>query len=198
MNGVPWDICCEGVPHCLAESMVPCGVVWCGVVRRDVVWCGVVWCGVAWCGVVWCGVAWCGVVWRGVLWCGVVCCGVVWCGSIASAFASVLVCPWCPMPSFGAWTPTCGVVVSPDCARRYCPQFDALFEKLTVREHLEMYSRIKGLSEAQARRLAPSQPVGLCVVGRVSGLCRSAKVPTKGELGERGGGGGGGVRPQHG
>jgi hypothetical protein len=103
------------------------------------------------------------------------------------------------MPSLGAWTSTCDAV-SPDCARRYCPQFDALFEKLTVREHLEMYSRIKGLSEAQVGRLAPSQPVGLCVVGRVSGLCRSAKVPTKGELGERGGGGGGGggVRPQHG
>ena len=32
---------------------------------------------------------------------------------------------------------------------RYCPQFDALFEKLTVREHLQLYSRIKGLSEQQ-------------------------------------------------
>jgi ATP-binding cassette subfamily A (ABC1) protein 3 len=33
--------------------------------------------------------------------------------------------------------------------RRYCPQFDALFEKLTVKEHLQLYSRIKGLSEAE-------------------------------------------------
>jgi ABC-type multidrug transport system ATPase subunit len=37
---------------------------------------------------------------------------------------------------------------------RYCPQFDALFEKLTVREHLMLYSRIKGLSEKQV--LAPT------------------------------------------
>jgi ATP-binding cassette, subfamily A (ABC1), member 3 len=27
----------------------------------------------------------------------------------------------------------------------YCPQFDALFELLTVEEHLELYARIKGL-----------------------------------------------------
>jgi ABC-type nitrate/sulfonate/bicarbonate transport system ATPase subunit len=27
----------------------------------------------------------------------------------------------------------------------YCPQFDALLELLTVREHLELYGRIKGL-----------------------------------------------------
>lgn len=29
----------------------------------------------------------------------------------------------------------------------YCPQFDALLELLTVREHLELYSRIKGVPE---------------------------------------------------
>lgn len=28
----------------------------------------------------------------------------------------------------------------------YCPQFDALFPKLTAREHLHMYARIKGIS----------------------------------------------------
>ena len=27
----------------------------------------------------------------------------------------------------------------------YCPQFDALFDLLTVREHLDFYSRIKGI-----------------------------------------------------
>jgi len=27
----------------------------------------------------------------------------------------------------------------------YCPQFDALFEYLTVKEHLELYARIKGV-----------------------------------------------------
>ena len=30
----------------------------------------------------------------------------------------------------------------------YCPQFDALFELLTPREHLELYARIKGVEEA--------------------------------------------------
>ncbi|KAJ0400796.1 hypothetical protein ATCC90586_008083 [Pythium insidiosum] len=30
----------------------------------------------------------------------------------------------------------------------YCPQFDALFELLTVREHLELFARIKGVSRA--------------------------------------------------
>ncbi|GLD97436.1 hypothetical protein PINS_up006120 [Pythium insidiosum] len=30
----------------------------------------------------------------------------------------------------------------------YCPQFDALFELLTVREHLELFARIKGVSGA--------------------------------------------------
>lgn len=30
----------------------------------------------------------------------------------------------------------------------YCPQFDALFELLTVREHLELFARIKGISRA--------------------------------------------------
>lgn len=30
----------------------------------------------------------------------------------------------------------------------YCPQFDALLELLTVREHLELYGRIKGFRGA--------------------------------------------------
>ena len=29
----------------------------------------------------------------------------------------------------------------------YCPQFDALLEFLTVREHLELYARIKGVPD---------------------------------------------------
>ena len=29
----------------------------------------------------------------------------------------------------------------------YCPQFDAFFETLTVRQHLEFYARIKGIRE---------------------------------------------------
>lgn len=27
----------------------------------------------------------------------------------------------------------------------YCPQFDALFEDLTAREHLELYTRLRGI-----------------------------------------------------
>jgi ABC-type multidrug transport system ATPase subunit len=27
----------------------------------------------------------------------------------------------------------------------YCPQFDAIFEGLTVLEHLEFYARVKGV-----------------------------------------------------
>lgn len=27
----------------------------------------------------------------------------------------------------------------------YCPQFDAIYEGLTVREHLELYATIKGV-----------------------------------------------------
>eukprot|EP00658_Telonema_sp_P-2_P006414 TRINITY_DN12438_c0_g1_i3.p1 TRINITY_DN12438_c0_g1~~TRINITY_DN12438_c0_g1_i3.p1 ORF type:complete len:2202 (+),score=596.20 TRINITY_DN12438_c0_g1_i3:221-6826(+) len=33
----------------------------------------------------------------------------------------------------------------------YCPQFDALFPKLTAREHLQMYARIKGIAVDQER-----------------------------------------------
>ncbi len=33
------------------------------------------------------------------------------------------------------------------CCCRYCPQFDALYDLLTVREHLELFARIKGIEE---------------------------------------------------
>ena len=36
----------------------------------------------------------------------------------------------------------------PPCCR-YCPQFDALYDLLTVREHLELFARIKGIEEAE-------------------------------------------------
>ncbi|XP_010554823.1 PREDICTED: ABC transporter A family member 1 [Tarenaya hassleriana] len=56
----------------------------------------------------------------------------------------------------GEETPTSGtafvfgkdIVASPKAIRQhigYCPQFDALFEHLTVKEHLELYARIKGV-----------------------------------------------------
>ena len=35
----------------------------------------------------------------------------------------------------------------------YCPQFDALLELLTVREHLELYGRIKGMEGADLERV---------------------------------------------
>lgn len=35
----------------------------------------------------------------------------------------------------------------------YCPQFDALFAKLTAREHLKLYARIKGVSEKDIDRI---------------------------------------------
>ncbi len=31
----------------------------------------------------------------------------------------------------------------------YCPPFDALFELLTVREHLELFASIKGLTDSE-------------------------------------------------
>lgn len=33
----------------------------------------------------------------------------------------------------------------------YCPQFDALYELLSVREHLELFARIKGVAKAQLK-----------------------------------------------
>lgn len=36
----------------------------------------------------------------------------------------------------------------------YCPQFDALFDELTAREHLQLYTRLRGIpwkDEAQVR-----------------------------------------------
>jgi ABC-type multidrug transport system ATPase subunit len=35
----------------------------------------------------------------------------------------------------------------------YCPQFDALFERLTGREHLEFYARIKGVPEKKLKAI---------------------------------------------
>ncbi len=32
----------------------------------------------------------------------------------------------------------------------YCPQFDAIFDLLTVKEHLKFYAMIKGLKDAEA------------------------------------------------
>ena len=39
----------------------------------------------------------------------------------------------------------------------YCPQFDALFELLTGREHLELYARIKGIAEEDIENVVDSK-----------------------------------------
>ena len=39
----------------------------------------------------------------------------------------------------------------------YCPQFDALLELLTVREHLELYGRIKGLHGEALQKVVASK-----------------------------------------
>ncbi|KUF93227.1 hypothetical protein AM588_10007506 [Phytophthora nicotianae] len=38
----------------------------------------------------------------------------------------------------------------------YCPQFDALFELMTVREHLELFARIKGVARADLNNVVKS------------------------------------------
>ncbi|KAL3658018.1 hypothetical protein V7S43_017060 [Phytophthora oleae] len=38
----------------------------------------------------------------------------------------------------------------------YCPQFDALFELMSVREHLELFARIKGVSRADLNNVVES------------------------------------------
>ena len=45
------------------------------------------------------------------------------------------------------------------CRRKiaFCPQFDALFELLTAREHLQLYARIKGICEADIKRVVESK-----------------------------------------
>ena len=35
----------------------------------------------------------------------------------------------------------------------YCPQFDALFDELTAREHLLLYARIKGVQQRDQKRV---------------------------------------------
>jgi ABC-type multidrug transport system ATPase subunit len=45
------------------------------------------------------------------------------------------------------------------CRRKigYCPQFDALFELLTGREHLQLYARIKGIVEADIPKVVDAK-----------------------------------------
>lgn len=55
----------------------------------------------------------------------------------------------------------------------YCPQFDALFDELTAREHLQLYTRLRGIpwkDEAQVR-MTGKQVVGAPVCTWL-GVCR--------------------------
>lgn len=55
----------------------------------------------------------------------------------------------------------------------YCPQFDALFDELTAREHLQLYTRLRGIpwkDEAQVR-MTGKQVVGALVCTWL-GVCR--------------------------
>jgi hypothetical protein len=70
----------------------------------------------------------------------------------------------------------------------YCPQFDALFDLLTGREHLQLYARIKGIPERHIKTVveekikvphdslaqAAARQEGGCLEADVSvcGVCR--------------------------
>lgn len=41
----------------------------------------------------------------------------------------------------------------------YCPQFDALFDELTAREHLQLYTRLRGIPWKDEARVG-SAPAG--------------------------------------
>lgn len=46
----------------------------------------------------------------------------------------------------------------------YCPQFDALFDELTAREHLQLYTRLRGIpwkDEARVSGRRPPRPLTL-------------------------------------
>lgn len=46
----------------------------------------------------------------------------------------------------------------------YCPQFDALFDELTAQEHLELYTRLRGIpwkdEERVGLRVVPAPRAG--------------------------------------
>jgi ATP-binding cassette subfamily A (ABC1) protein 3 len=58
----------------------------------------------------------------------------------------------------------------------YCPQFDAILDLLSVREHLELYARIKGVPEPEVRSVVETKLVEMDLkpfenklAGRLSG-----------------------------
>lgn len=52
---------------------------------------------------------------------------------------------------------TCSILRELLCVQQsigYCPQFDALFDDLTAREHLEMYTRLRGIPWKDEERVS--------------------------------------------
>ena len=56
----------------------------------------------------------------------------------------------------------------------YCPQFDALYDELTAREHLQLYSRLRGVPPSRQRQVSTAH-CALCTVHRA--LCTVHRAP---------------------
>lgn len=72
--------------------------------------------------------------------------------------------PCSPVPIL---SPSCSVLTDLQSVHQhmgYCPQFDAITDLLTGREHLEFYSRLRGVPEEETPKVGPvpcpPQPVG--------------------------------------
>lgn len=70
-------------------------------------------------------------------------------------------------PSCAYLSPSCSVLTDLQSVHQhmgYCPQFDAITDLLTGREHLEFYSRLRGVPEEETPRVGPvpcpPQPLG--------------------------------------
>eukprot|EP00435_Cladocopium_sp_Y103_P004548 s4204_g1.t1 len=61
-----------------------------------------------------------------------------------------------------------------DAARRrlgYCPQFDAIPDKLTVRETIQLFARIRGIPRADVVSVADSMIARMCLEAHEKQLC---------------------------
>ena len=64
----------------------------------------------------------------------------------------------------------------------YCPQFDSVLELLTVREHLELYGRIKGVPEPRLARVVEAKIVEFDLVNYANKLAGSLSGGNKRKL----------------
>lgn len=64
----------------------------------------------------------------------------------------------------------------------YCPQHDALLDRLTVREHLELFGRIKGISRQELRRLCDQMMQDLSLSPHVDKLSMTLSGGNKRKL----------------